>query len=133
MTAFYHRGLCGAITTAIAVLACINQVGCTDSAGERNIIVATPPTPLAPVRQEGDRDVYRLTYAGGEPALVAIAGRGLDALELRVLDGAGHPVCLAQRVHDQLSCRWRPAATEEVTVEVRNTGRGPLRYRLWTN
>jgi hypothetical protein len=92
-----------------------------------------PSAEIVPSTREDGRDLYRLTYAGNEPALVAIEGKGIDALQLLVTDASGRPACSARRDGSRLLCEWHPQTTQEFLIEVRNPGRRPQPYRLWTN
>jgi hypothetical protein len=96
-------------------------------------VVKLPSGEIVPSAREEGRDFYRLTYAGNEPALVAIEGSGIDALQLHVTDAAGRPACSARREGSRLLCEWHPQTTQEFLIEVRNAGRRPQAYRLWTN
>jgi hypothetical protein len=94
---------------------------------------AAPPSELAPAVREVGRDVYRLTYEGNQPALVAIEAQGIESLQLRVTDTEGRNACSARREGLRLLCEWHPRATQEFVIEVRNKARGANPYRLWTN
>lgn len=122
----------------LALLYALLAAGCAgNDSGDagRNVIVATPrgAAALLPTIREDGRDVYRLAFAGGEPALVAIAAPELSTLQLSVADTSGRPLCDPVRESQRIVCEWHPAHPQEVVIEVTNTGRIELSYRLWTN
>jgi len=104
---------------------------CAPAPTSDNVIVATPP--LAPTVKQDGRDVYRLTYEGGAPALVTVTAAGAASLELLVFDARGRKLCQGQRGSQEQVCEWKPARTEEFQVEVHNRGARAAEYRLSTN
>jgi hypothetical protein len=97
---------------------------------------AAPPvgaTPMHPAWREPGRDVFRIAFEGDAPAEVSIAGNGRSALSLHVFSSDGALICEDVRDGDRKTCRWRPAATAEFVVEVRNSGAQANDYLLWTN
>lgn len=104
--------------------------------------VARVPVP-GPAETQGDAlvpwarapglDVYRITFTGGEPAMVALAGDGATRPALHVFDADGAEVCTAESSDEAEVCRWMPASTAAFFVAVRNRGSDAHRYRLWTN
>jgi hypothetical protein len=129
-------------TAAIArgdALPVANRAPGAHSAPGATVPGAAPPTEAAPdgalvpwARAPG-LDVYRITFIGGEPALVALAGDGAARLELHVFDADGTAVCAAEPAEGAEVCRWTPARTAAFLVAVRNPGGDAIRYRLWTN
>jgi hypothetical protein len=110
-----------------------------ESGPKRDAGVASPGNPpqpadnLTPERQENGRDIYRIAFDGGEPAVVALAGDGSSNLALFVYDADGNLLCRSAKSGDRQTCEWKPAHTADFFVEVRNAGGRPNRYRLWTN
>lgn len=78
-------------------------------------------------------DVFRITFRGGEPAIVAISGDGDTDLDLIVYDEYGNRICVADGPTDDEMCRWTPRFTGVFRVEVRNLGRVYNRYRIAHN
>lgn len=95
--------------------------------------VAAGATPMHPTWREPGRDVFRIAFEGEAPAEVSIAGDGRSPLTLHVFTRDGAPVCEDLANGDRKTCRWRPAATAEFVIEVRNGGAQPNDYLLWTN
>jgi hypothetical protein len=88
---------------------------------------------LEPTLREPGRDLYQLTFRGGEPAEVRIAGDGGTNLDLFVYDSQQRLVCASRRADDREECSWQPVETAEFTIEVRNLGNRDNQYALWTN
>jgi hypothetical protein len=88
---------------------------------------------LAPVARAPGRDLYRITYVGGEPAEVEIESRGPAALELHVYGANRKLVCRSSEPGSVQRCRWSPPSTAPYWIEVRNDTRSDLSYRLRTN
>lgn len=78
-------------------------------------------------------DVFRITFRGGQPAIIAISGDGDTDLDLTVEDENGNRVCVADGPGDDEVCRWTPRWTGPFRVRVRNLGNVWNRYRLLTN
>ena len=79
------------------------------------------------------RDIFRVTFRGGEPAIVAISGDGDTDLDLHVLDEAGNVICRADGPGDDEVCRWTPRWTGQFRIEVHNLGSVWNRYRIMHN
>ncbi|MFO1364701.1 MAG: hypothetical protein U1F45_19960 [Burkholderiales bacterium] len=94
---------------------------------------AAPDGALVPWARAPGLDVYRITFSGGEPALVGLAGDGATRLELHVFDADGTAVCASEPADGAEVCRWTPARTAMFLVAVRNPGGEAIGYRLWTN
>jgi hypothetical protein len=88
---------------------------------------------MHPAWREPGRDVFRIAFEGDAPAEVSIAGDGRSPLTLHVFTADGAPVCEDLADGDRKTCRWRPPATAEFVIEVRNGGAQPNDYLLWTN
>jgi hypothetical protein len=88
---------------------------------------------LAPVARAPGRDLYQVTYIGGEPAEVEIEYRGPVALALHVYDVSRKLVCRSSEPGNLQRCRWSPSATAPYWIEVRNDTGTDLAYRLRTN
>ncbi len=95
--------------------------------------VAAPGDVLAPWARAPGLDLYRITFTGGEPAMVALAGDGATRPALHVFDADGAEVCTPEPSDEAEVCRWTPARTAAFFVAVRNRGSDAHRYRLWTN
>jgi hypothetical protein len=106
---------------------------------ERSPQQAEPPQPieplgnLAPVARAPGRDLYRVTYVGGEPAEVEIEYGGPAALALHVYDASRKLVCRSREAGNVQRCRWSPPLTAPYWIEVRNDTGSDLAYRLRTN
>ena len=85
--------------------------GATGGPGRRTTVVA-----------RGTTDVYRVTFRGGEPAMVLVSGDGDSDLDLFVLDENGNQVCRDDDASDDMVCRWTPRWTGQFTIRVKNLG-----------
>lgn len=78
-------------------------------------------------------DIFRVSFRGGEPAVVGISGDGDTDLDLVVIDENGNVICRADGPSDDEICRWTPRWTGLFRIEVRNLGTVWNRYRIMTN
>ncbi|MEP9404354.1 hypothetical protein [Sphingomonas sp. VNH70] len=69
----------------------------------------------------------RITYAGGEVAIIYARGTGA---RLRVDDPTGRTLCAPAST---ALCIWHPSRPQTVTVTVRATGNTPATFELLTN
>ncbi len=76
----------------------------------------------------GERRSFNETFKAGRPAVVYIEGDGDTSLTLRV--GAA---CHDIRPGDVKICSWMPVKSEQVTVEIGNSGRVQNRVILGIN
>jgi len=83
--------------------------------------------------QARSRDIFNVSFRGGEPAVVAISGDGDTDLDLVVKDENGNVVCRADGASDDEICRWTPRWTGSFRIEVQNLGNVYNRYRIMTN
>lgn len=79
------------------------------------------------------RDIFNVSFRGGEPAIVAISGDGDTDLDLHVYDQNGNLICRAEGPTDDETCRWTPRWTGSFRIEVRNLGTVYNRYRIMHN
>src|SRR6478752_3301712 len=67
-------------------------------------------------------DVYRLTFVGGEAAMIDVEGDGSTDLDCRVYDANGNLVDSDLDGTDYCVLRWVPRRTGTFRLEVRNLG-----------
>lgn len=96
-----------------------------------NVPAATPP--MRPIFSSNVQDIYRITFVGGEPAIVDLRGSGATNLDLFVYAENGSIVCSSRHSSDRETCEWLPALTSAFLIEVRNLGSTANSYELWTN
>lgn len=78
-------------------------------------------------------DWYRLTFRGGEPAIVSVVGGGRTDLDLRIYDQNGNLICADTDYSDRNYCRWQPIWTGPFRVKITNMGRISNAYVIRTN
>ena len=88
---------------------------------------------LAPVATAPGRDLYRVTYVGGEPAEVEINSRGSLSLVLLVFDDNRRLICRSAEAGPVQRCVWHPSATAPFWIEVRNPAGQDVPYQIETN
>jgi hypothetical protein len=77
---------------------------------------------------------FKITFKGGEPALVIVSGDGTTYMGLYVYDEHGN--CVGKDdlgdkgSHDDLAVRWVPPRTARYRIEVRNFGALPNTFQL---
>ena len=79
------------------------------------------------------RDVYQVSFRGGESARVAVSGDYDTDLDLHVYDGRGNLVCSDTDTTDQAICGFTPSRTATYTIKVTNHGTISNAYALLTN
>ncbi|MCA3219019.1 MAG: hypothetical protein ING59_10790 [Burkholderiales bacterium] len=88
---------------------------------------------LAPVATAPGRDLYRVTYVGGEPAEVEISSRESLSLVLLVFDDDRRLICRSAEAGPVQRCVWHPSATAPFWIEVRNPAGQDVAYQIETN
>jgi len=83
--------------------------------------------------QARSRDVFKITFRGGVPAIVFLSGDGDTDLDLIIKDENGNIVCRADGPTDDEICRWTPQYTGPFSVEVHNLGNFYNQYRIRTS
>jgi len=78
-------------------------------------------------------DIYRVTFRGGEAAMVALSGDGDTDLDLIIRDENGNVVCASQSAGDDEVCRFYPRWTGPFRIEVKNLGGVYNHYRAAHN
>jgi hypothetical protein len=79
------------------------------------------------------KDVFHITFQGGEKAAVLLVGDGATDLDLFIYDSAGRLVSRQDGPTDIEGAVWVPNRTEVYRVEVHNLGTTWNRYVLQTN
>ena len=92
----------------------------TAAAGTRGAV--SGPGRAVTVVRSGGADSFRVTFRGGEPAIVAISGDGDSDLDLEVYDENGGLICRANGATDDEVCRWTPRWTGQFRIRVVNLG-----------
>lgn len=78
-------------------------------------------------------DIFRVRYAGGEPARIEVVGDGGTDLDLVVLDENGREVCRDLEVSDRCRAEWVPPKSAIYTVRILNREEEACGYVLVTN
>jgi hypothetical protein len=92
----------------------------TAAAGTRGAVDG-PGWSRTVVRSRG-ADNFRVTFRGGEEAVVAIVGDGDSDLDLEIYDENGNRLCNANGPSDREICRWTPRWTGPFRIRVVNMG-----------
>lgn len=81
----------------------------------------------------GATDVFEISFKGGEPAQVGIAGLGEGDLDLRVFDEQWNEICAATSDSAREYCSWVPATTGMFRIRVKNQSKANEDYVFATN
>lgn len=79
------------------------------------------------------RDVYNISFRGGNLAHLAVRGDGDTDVDLFVYDENGNLVCSDTDSSDNMHCDWTPSWTGNFRVVLDNLGSVYNAYRLETN
>lgn len=88
-----------------------NARGATGGPGRKTTVVASRGL-----------DSYRVTFRGGEPAVVVASGDGDSDLDLYIYDENGNLICKDDDNSDDVVCSWTPRWTGTFTLRVKNRG-----------
>jgi hypothetical protein len=80
-----------------------------------------------------ENDVYRLTFRGGERAVVTAQSRYGEDIDILVRDENSVEICKDYGSDGIPVCAWTPKWTGPFYVTIKNRTRGPVRYALTTN
>jgi hypothetical protein len=78
-------------------------------------------------------DVIKVSFRGGETAVVGVSGDGDTDLDLYIYDENGNVVASSTAAGDDEIVRWRPRWTGEFAIKVMNRGTTANRYTLMIN
>lgn len=81
----------------------------------------------------GGTDVYKISFRGGEQAIVVVSGDGDTDLDLYVYDSNGNCVASDYDYTDDCVASWTPRWTGEFTIKIMNRGNVYNRYRMAVN
>ena len=81
----------------------------------------------------GKVDIFKVPFAGGRLAELAIVGDGDTNLDLLVTDENGNTICLDRSYSDKLYCSWTPRWNGYFLIAVANQGRVRNSYYILTN
>jgi hypothetical protein len=93
---------------------------------------ASGPPYIRSVAKANTIDTWRISFAGGSPAAVALSGDGDSDLDLFVHDENNNLVCSSTSPGDDEFCRWHPRWTGFFFIRIRNSGTDN-QYVLRTN
>lgn len=80
------------------------------------------PGILRTVVRSRETDSFRVTFRGGERAVVTVSGDGDSDLDLFVYDENGNLICKDDDRTDDMVCGFSPKWTGPFTIRVRNLG-----------
>ncbi len=91
------------------------------------------PATAMHVVEDGDYDVFHVTFQGGQWASVRIHGYGSTVLEGYVLDSAGNEVGAGNDYNGDCMISWVPPRDGVYTIVVVNRGSTPQKYFISHN
>ena len=76
-------------------------------------------------------DTYRVTFTGGEEAMVMVIGDGDTDLDLYIYDENGNLIESDTDRSDTMICTWTPKWTGKFTIKIKNLGSVRNYYTMW--
>lgn len=78
-------------------------------------------------------DVYRITYRGGERAVIAAESRNGEDIDIIVQDENYNEICRDTSADSVPVCVWTPRWTGQFVIKVKNPTHRSVRYTMVTN